>query len=362
MKVLTIIGARPQFIKAATVSREIAQRDNITEYLVHTGQHYDANMSEVFFTEMDIPEPDTNLEIGSASHGEQTGKMLSELEREMLEQNPDCVLVYGDTNSTLAGALAAAKLNIPVCHVEAGLRSFNRSMPEEINRILTDHASSLLFAPTQTALQRLQTEGISPDICMMSGDVMLDAALYYRDKAEASSTIIDDLELKSNTYILATIHRAENTDDPDRLARVMAELEQVAQVHSVVLPLHPRTQVKLKQHGLKPENIRIIEPLGYLDMVMMEAQAMLVITDSGGVQKEAFFHRKPCITLRTETEWTELVENGYNTLFSPLAENNKRLSDVVKHSLSQDLNFDRPLYGEGRAAAFIVDRIHTVFG
>ncbi len=357
MKIMTIIGARPQFIKAATVSREISTRDNIDEYLVHTGQHYDENMSQIFFNEMDIPEPDKNLAIGSASHGEQTAHMLITLEQEMLEQKPNSVLVYGDTNSTLAGAVAAAKLNIPVCHVEAGLRSFNRAMPEEINRILTDHASSLLFAPTQTALQRLQTEGLPSDICFMSGDVMLDAAMYYRDKAELNSTILQTLRVNPDSYLLATIHRAENTDDPQRLERIISELDNAAKQHTIILPLHPRTQAKLKQHNLTHQNIHIIEPVGYLDMVMLEAHSSLIVTDSGGVQKEAFFHHKPCITLRTETEWIELVEGGYNTLFPPVLENNNVLADIVNQRLNQSLNFDQPLYGQGRSAKYIVEKI-----
>ncbi|MCK0097480.1 UDP-N-acetylglucosamine 2-epimerase (non-hydrolyzing) [Yoonia sp. F2084L] len=312
MKLLTVIGARPQFIKAATVSRAVAGRDDVNEVIVHTGQHYDANMSDVFFEELSIPKPNYHLGIGGGSHGKMTGRQMEEIESVLLKESPDVVLVYGDTNSTLAGALAAVKLHIPVAHVEAGLRSFNKKMPEEINRILTDHASTSLFAPTQTAIKNLSSEGICGDHVQMVGDVMYDAALFYRDRARKPSWF-EELPISENEFVLATIHRAENTDNPQRFAAIFAGLAQSEK--SIVLPLHPRTRARLKDHGIQPsDNMHIVDPVGYLEMVWLEAHCALVATDSGGVQKEAYFHGKPCITLRDETEWVELVEIGANVL------------------------------------------------
>jgi UDP-GlcNAc3NAcA epimerase len=279
-------------------------------------------MSQVFFDELQISPPDYELGIGSASHGAQTGRMLEAIECVALEVKPDCVLVYGDTNSTLAGAVSAAKLRIPVAHVEAGLRSFNRSTPEEINRVLTDHASDMLFAPTATAVCNLLREGIPSERIRLVGDVMYDAALYYRQKAYKMSLILNQLCLKPKKYVLATVHRAENADDPQRLACIIDGLSAVADQIPVVMPLHPRTRKALERYGMlckATARLRIIEPVGYLDMVMLEANARLIATDSGGVQKEAFFHRVPCVTLRDETEWTELVELGWNRLVSPLS-------------------------------------------
>jgi len=298
MKIVTIIGARPQFIKAAAVSRVLRKTQGVREVLVHTGQHYDANMSEVFFEELEIPRPDYNLGIGSATHGAQTGRMLEAIEEALLRENPDWVLVYGDTNSTLAGALAAVKLHIPVAHIEAGLRSFNRRMPEEINRVLTDHTSDILFAPTKAAVENLQREGISEEQVQLVGDVMYDAVLYYGKKAEHQSQILNRLELKPKEYILATVHRADNTDDPQRLCAIFEGFAEVTLKIKVVLPLHPRTRAALVQKSLYDKvarSICLIEPVGYLDMVMLEKNAHLIATASGGVQKEAFFYHVPAL-------------------------------------------------------------------
>ncbi|MGI5912560.1 MAG: non-hydrolyzing UDP-N-acetylglucosamine 2-epimerase [Syntrophomonadaceae bacterium] len=325
MKIITIIGARPQFIKAAIVSRAIKEynlssitsQERIQEVLVHTGQHYDENMSDVFFEELAIPHPDYHLGIGSASHGAQTGRMLEEIEKVLIKEKPDLVLVYGDTNSTLAGALAAAKLHISVAHVEAGLRSFNRQMPEEINRVLTDHIADMLFAPTQTSVDNLKNEGISEDKIFLVGDVMYDAALYYGKLAAEESRILERYKLQPRQYILATIHRAENTDAPVRLRAILEGISKVAVEIPVVLPLHPRTREALIREGLYEmviKSLAVIPPVGYLDMVMLEKNACLIVTDSGGVQKEAYFYRVPCVTLRGETEWVELVEAGWNVL------------------------------------------------
>jgi len=358
LKILTVIGARPQFIKAATISRHIAHTDNMSEHIIHTGQHYDKNMSDIFFDELDIPTPNVNLEIGSGLHGEQTAKMLIGIEQEIIKQKPSCVLVYGDTNSTLAGALAAAKLNTPVCHIEAGLRSFNRRMPEEINRILTDHTSDTLFAPTKNAVIHLQKEGISSNNIVLSGDVMFDAAIYYSSKAETTSTIVEFHNLPKNDYILATVHRAENTDDRARLTRIIDELEILAQHTKVVMPIHPRTLKVLSDYNISTKNILFIEPTGYLDMIKLERSSKLIITDSGGIQKEAFFHKKLCITLRTETEWTELVDSGFNILFPPISENTKSLSDCVTNLTSTSKNvFSDTLYGDGHSAELILSEI-----
>lgn len=314
MKIATIIGARPQFIKAAVVSRAFRElRTDVREVLIHTGQHFDANMSDVFFDELDIPRPNHHLGIGGGTHGQNTGRMIEAIEAVLITEKPDWVLVYGDTDSTLAGALAAAKLHIPVAHVEAGLRSFNRRMPEEINRVLTDHISSLLFTPTDTATRNLANEGITGERVQQVGDVMYDAAIYYGKRAEQRSSILVDLRLTPKGYILATIHRAENTDDPHRLGEILNGLASAEL--PVVWPLHPRTKNRLNKFGLRlPANFRAIDPVGYLDMVMLEKHAYLIATDSGGVQKEAYFYQVPCITLRDETEWVETVESGWNKL------------------------------------------------
>ena len=357
MRIATIIGARPQFIKAAMVSHALDTQDGISEIIIHTGQHFDANMSEVFFEELGIPKPTYNLNIGGGSHGQNTGRMIEAIESVLLKQKPDCVLVYGDTDSTLAGALAAAKLHIPVAHVEAGLRSFNRRMPEEINRILTDHVSSLLFAPTQAAVQCLASEGISGNNVRLVGDVMFDAALHYSKRAQDRSKILSWLGLQPKTYTLATIHRAENTNDANRLNIILKSFSEFAQL--IVLPLHPRTRDLVSKSGLVlPPNIRAIEPVSYLDMVMLEQNASLIATDSGGVQKEAFFHRVPCVTLRDETEWVELVNTGWNRLAPPVD-----TSAVVEkmHLALDSQGTDLQPYGTGNASVSIANDLITMF-
>jgi UDP-GlcNAc3NAcA epimerase len=318
MKIVTVIGARPQFIKAAVVSRLLGDLAGVEEILVHTGQHYDESMSDIFFQELAIPKPAYHLGVGSGPHGAQTGRMLEAIERVLLEVRPDALLIYGDTNSTLAGALAAAKLHVPVAHVEAGLRSFNRRMPEEINRVMADHLSAWLFAPTTTAVDNLRHEGIAAASTFLAGDVMYDAALYYGSRAP--DDMLSRHGLTTKDYVLATIHRAENTDAPARLAALFHALGRVAAEIPVVLPIHPRTRAALARQNLSAgqiPNLRLLDPLGYLDIVALEKHARVIATDSGGVQKEAFFHRVPCITLRDETEWTELVTLGWNRLVPP---------------------------------------------
>ncbi len=355
MKLATIVGARPQFIKAATVSRAIGEKPAIREVLIHTGQHYDANMSKVFFDELHLPHPDYNLGIGGGHHGEQTGQMLIEIEKVLLHEKPDGVLVYGDTNSTLAGALAAAKLHIPLAHVEAGLRSFNKKMPEEQNRIVTDHLADLLFAPTKTATDNLLHEGRPPANIHTVGDVMYDAVLYYAALA-ANSTVLQRHGLNEKNYVLATIHRAENTDDPATLEKIMHDLTRLANEIPVVLPLHPRTRKMLAAIEGNPGHARItfIDPVGYLDMLMLEKNARLVITDSGGVQKEAYFHGVPCLTMRNETEWVELVRQGYNRLFRPG-------DDIIAayEAMQATAITTSTLYGTGDAAAKVREAIES---
>ncbi|WP_414578366.1 non-hydrolyzing UDP-N-acetylglucosamine 2-epimerase [Anabaena sp. CCY 9402-a] len=357
MKILTIVGARPQFIKAAAVSRKLQSHPDIQEVLVHTGQHYDENMSDVFFQELEIPVPEYHLGIGSHTHGMQTGRMLAEIEQVLLKELPDWVLVYGDTNSTLAGTIAAVKLHIPVAHVEAGLRSFNRRMPEEINRVLTDHAANLLFAPTTAAVENLRQEGIAPEKIHLVGDVMYDAAIEYGIKAELKSSILDHLGLTPQKYILTTIHRAENTDDPKRLEAIFTGLIAISRNIPVVLPLHPRTRAALSRTELwesAGQSLQLIEPVGYLDMVMLEKNAQLIATDSGGVQKEAFFYRVPCVTLREETEWVELVQLGWNRLLPPVGSSNvaNGISDALLSISGNEV--PNHLYGGGFAALKIV--------
>lgn len=311
-RILTVVGARPQFVKAAVVSKAMSRFSELSETIVHTGQHYDANMSSLFFEELDIPAPSHHLAIGGNSHGANTGRMIEATERIMQEARPDLVLVYGDTDSTLAGALAAAKLDIPVAHVEAGLRSFNRQMPEEINRVLTDHLSTLLFVPSQSAATQLAREGIDRGVVDV-GDVMHDAVNAFAPIAQASSTIINRLGVQPKAYVLATVHRKENTDDPVRLAAIFAGLGRSSM--PIVLPLHPRTKSRMTSMGVNPPaNAMLVDPLGYFDMMALEASAHVIATDSGGVQKEAYFHGVPCITMRDETEWTELVDAGANEL------------------------------------------------
>jgi UDP-GlcNAc3NAcA epimerase len=370
MKILTIVGARPQFIKAATVSRAIARHNDssslirIEELIVHTGQHFDAAMSDVFFDELSIPRPSVHLGVGGLDHGAMTGRMLERIERVLVQETPDWVLVYGDTNSTIAGALAAAKLHVPVAHVEAGLRSFNRAMPEEINRVLTDHCASLLLAPTEVAVSHLRREGIPDQSIELVGDVMYDAALFYAADAEQRASLLDSLDIQCSRFALATIHRAENTDDPQRLNTIFGALRRLAQALPVVLPLHPRTRKRLNENGLalaNREGVKLIDPVGYLDMVCLERNARLVLTDSGGVQKEAFFYGVPCVTLRHETEWTELIELGVNRLAPPLSVN--AIMDVVSSALEAprpDSSRSSP-YGDGRAGEKIVKALLADF-
>lgn len=353
MHILTIIGARPQFIKAAVLSRYVKgnPRLGVSETIVHTGQHYDQNMSDIFFTEMDIPQPDYNLHIGSGSHGKMTGLMLEKIEALLLELKPDAVLVYGDTNSTLAGALAASKLHIPVAHVEAGLRSYMMVMPEEQNRRLTDHLSTWLFCPTETAIENLKKEGVvstdgvpSPDnkVVCKTGDIMYDASLYYRKKNVS-------LQMP-NDFILLTIHRAENTNDPVRLKNIVDAVNSLSE-KGFVFPVHPRTKKILAEHGLFFGNhVTLIEPIGYLEMLKYEEACTAVLTDSGGVQKEAFFFQKPCITMRDTTEWVELVTSGWNTLTG--ADTEKIISAI--HGIYTPVDYPQ-LYGDGHTAAQVIN-------
>jgi UDP-N-acetylglucosamine 2-epimerase len=352
MKVLTVVGARPQFIKAAVVSRALAEA-GVHETLVHTGQHYDAKMSDVFFRELGMREPAFNLGIGSGAHGEQTGRMLSDLERVMREVAADRVLVYGDTNSTLAGALAAAKLAVPVDHVEAGLRSFDRDMPEELNRVLTDRLSDQLFCPTRTAVANLHCEGLTDGVAF-TGDVMLDLALQVRDAARATAL---PHGLHESQYFIATIHRASNTDDAEQLHRVMRALVDVARlVAPVALPVHPRLARALEANGVQSDPIHIIEPVGYLEMQGLILRSRGVITDSGGVQKEALFHGKRCLTLRTSTEWVESVEAGLNVL---LGDDLTRVVDYAAECNGEPRSQSAILsmFGDGQASRSIADAV-----
>jgi UDP-GlcNAc3NAcA epimerase len=365
MNLLTVVGARPQFVKAATLSRAIARHNSaasnpITERIVHTGQHYDANMSGVFFDELEIPQPSFHLDIGSGPHGAQTGRMLEKIEEVILGERPDCLLVYGDTNSTLAAALAAAKLHVPVAHVEAGLRSFNRAMPEEINRVLCDHVSTMLYCPTQAAVANLKNEGITRGVELV-GDVMYDGMLHYRRKA--SRTILGALGVEPGKYILATVHRAENTDSPERLRAIVRALGEAGEfVGAVVLALHPRTRKMLAEQGIElPKSIRVIEPAPYLEMIALLGGAKAVMTDSGGVQKEAFFLEVPCLTLRDETEWVETVESGANRLIGAQPAGVAGvLGQLVSGEWKPDFS-SRP-YGAGNAAEAIVASLAKTFG
>lgn len=349
--IATIVGARPQFIKVAPVSKALAATGAVRGVLIHTGQHHDTGMSDVFFEELGIGAPEHHLGIHGGGHGAMTGAMLQQLEPVLQKIGPDMVLVYGDTNSTLAGALVAAKLHIPIAHVEAGLRSFNRAMPEEINRIVADQLSDFLFASTAAAHDNLQREGVPGERIFLVGDVMYDAALQFADVAARRGELLAKLGIESQGYALATIHRAENTDDPARLGAIVAALETVAATLPVVLPLHPRTEGRMKAVGLAFDKVRIIPPVGYLDMVALESQAALIATDSGGVQKEAFFYRVPCVTLRDETEWVELVKLGWNRLAPPAAGD---LAGAILTALGSKGTDAQP-YGDGKAAEAIAD-------
>ncbi len=341
MKIITVIGARPQFIKAAAVSNKL--REKHEEILVHTGQHYDENMSKIFFDELNIPYPNYNLSVGSGGHGKQTGEMMTKLEEICVKENPDMILVYGDTNCTLAGALVASKMLIPVVHVEAGLRSFNKAMPEEQNRILTDHISSKLFAPTETAIRNLKNEGIVENVYNV-GDVMFDAVLHFGEIAKKNSTIIERLNLRDKEFILTTIHRAENTNNISRLKNIIEALN--ASEKTIVLPLHPRTKKYMSDYNLEfGDNIIVIDPIGYLDMLALESNCVKIVTDSGGVQKEAFFMKKPCITMRDETEWVETVENDWNRI---VGTDKEKILDAIVNFIPSQPQMD--IFGDGKSS------------
>lgn len=358
MKVVTVVGARPQFVKAATVSAAIvaaqARGVELEEVMVHTGQHYDPNMSQVFFDQLQVPRPKYNLAVGSGAHGAMTGKMLGAVEQILVDEKPDWLLVYGDTNSTLAGALAAAKLHVPVCHVEAGLRSFDKRMPEEVNRILTDHVSELLLCPTHAAIANLKSEGVSRGVHHV-GDVMYDAALMFAKVAGPAADVLARYRLRAKSFLLATVHRAENTDDPARLDGILTALANLAtSACPVFLPLHPRTRATLQSRGLQAllernPALLTVEPIPFLDMIVLEQQAKLILTDSGGVQKEAYFQRVPCITLRDETEWVETVEAGWNQLAG--ADRARIEQAVAKASPGRAIDE----YGAGNAAERVVE-------
>lgn len=350
MKIVTVIGARPQFVKAAPVQRAMLERGGIDHVLVHTGQHFDSEMSDVFFEQLGLAQPDHHLGIHAPLHGQMTGRMLEAVEAVLLEEDPDWVLVYGDTNSTAAAALAAAKLPIRLAHVEAGLRSYNRSMPEEINRVVADHLSDLCFAPTDAAVSNLEAEGIRGSTVVRTGDVMFDAVQLF---ASAATDVGHLVRVDAGRpLVLATIHRAENTDDTRRLTAIVNALESVAETANVVLPIHPRTQGALKGAGLAFERVHVLPPVGYLEMLALEARADLVVTDSGGVQKEAFFQRTPCVTLRSETEWVELLELGWNRLADPSSPD--AVAGAVRAALAAGEGADAHPYGDGRAADKIV--------
>lgn len=356
-KVLTVLGARPQFIKASVVSHALRQSGQLKEVLVHTGQHFDTNMSDVFFDELGMHKPDHYLDIHGGGHGAMTGRMLERLEQVMQVEEPDAVLVYGDTNSTLAGALAAVKMHIPVAHVEAGLRSFNMAMPEEVNRILTDRVSRWLFTPTQAATQHLTREGAALSAIEEVGDVMYDVALHHGQRVDASGRALGKMGLAPGSYVLTTVHRAENTDHPARLQAIVDGLEAVARQMPVVWPLHPRTRGVLQSMGqlatLSPQ-LLLLDPVGYLDMVQLEKHAAVIATDSGGVQKEAFFYQVPCVTLRDETEWVELVDAGWNRLVRP--ESSEEICNALLLAKGMTGKHVKP-YGKGDAAQQIVNRL-----
>ncbi len=373
-KIVTIIGARPQIIKAAALSRAIRNdySQMIEEIIVHTGQHYDSNMSEVFFAELQIPKPDYNLSVGSGKHGEQTAKMISGIENILLEDKPDAIVLYGDTNSTLAGAIAASKIHIPIVHIEAGLRSFNKSMPEEINRIMCDHASTLLFSPTQTGYENLKAEGFTdfsegpytadrPKI-YHCGDVMYDNSLYFSELAKKESDVLSENFLQKGTFILGTIHRDHNTDNSQRLTSIFEALLTIAEKEKIILPLHPRTSKKMKEvlsdelntQIVNCENLQLIPPVSFLDMVMLEESSTMIITDSGGVQKESYFFQKPCIILRPETEWVEIVENGSAIICNA---NKELIIESYQNFVQNPPRHFPNIFGDGQASEFICDQI-----
>ncbi|MDG2193777.1 MAG: UDP-N-acetylglucosamine 2-epimerase (non-hydrolyzing) [Polaribacter sp.] len=348
MKIVTILGARPQFVKAGTVSREIVRHPIIEEVIIHTGQHYDTNMSDVFFDEMRIPKPNYFLGIGGKSHGAMTGQMIEKIEEVVVKEKPDWILVYGDTNSTLAGAIVASKLRIKLAHVEAGLRSFNMGMPEEVNRILTDRVSTVLFCPTDLAVENLNREGYEHINCTIvkSGDVMQDGALYYRKLAVKPTFKIE------NNFVLSTIHRADNTDSLERLTSIISALNEIHKEKQVIVPLHPRTKKIIQKNGIQI-NFKVIDPIGYLEMIWLIDHCDIIMTDSGGLQKEAFFFKRHCITLRDDTEWGELIENKFNVLVG--ADKNKIIEAYNNFEFSN--NFEIDLYGSGTASEKIINKI-----
>lgn len=378
MKVASIVGARPQFIKIAPLCREFDKKEKIRHLIIHTGQHYDYRMSKVFFDELGIPEPDYNLEVGSGSHGWQTGEMTKKTEEILLKEKPAYVIVYGDTNSTLAGALAASKLQIPVAHVEAGLRSYNKKMPEEINRVVTDHLSDILFCPTETAVKNLQKEGfkniinngklINPDldlylpfhspVVINVGDIMYDSVLYNLQFAQNCFRILDDLNLTSKSYVLATVHRAENTNNPKRLNSIFQALDEIAfDGLKVIVPLHPRTRRQLEDMGLKLNTVHVIDPVSYFEMLVLEQNAKVILTDSGGVQRESYWFQIPCIILREETEWVELVEGEFSIL---ACDDKDRIISAYNKIKNGSVNFNMDLYGNGKASKEIGNIIETI--
>ena len=378
MKLVTIIGARPQIIKAAALSRAIQSQyaGRIHEVIVHTGQHYDDNMSNVFFDELGIPKPDYNLHVGSASHGVQTARMIEGIERILLEEKPDAIVLYGDTNSTLAGAVAAAKIHVPVVHIEAGLRSFNKHMPEEINRIVCDHCSTLLFTPTRAGFDNLAKEGFKMDNSgpydidnpkvFHCGDIMYDNSLHFSKLADRKTDLLQRLGLEGKPYILATLHRDSNTDQPERLNAILDAIGTLCDDLAIVLPLHPRTRkmvdllvspdkaARLAHH----ENLKLIEPVSFLEMIQLEKHARLVLTDSGGVQKESYFFQKPCVILRPETEWVEIVETGAATLVD--ADHDKILETSRRYLQQPPVDFPA-IFGDGHAAEFMLEKMLETF-
>jgi UDP-GlcNAc3NAcA epimerase len=342
-KIVTILGARPQFVKAAVLSRVISNHQDLEEIIVHTGQHYDSNMSAVFFEEMQIPNPKYNLKVNGLGHGAMTGQMMEKIEEILLIEKPEAVVIYGDTNSTIAGALTAKKLHIKVIHIEAGLRSFNMKMPEEVNRILTDRISDLLLCPTSSAIDNLKNEGFDElsNLVVNCGDIMKDAVVYYSHTSAEKSSIISDLNLVSNEFVLATIHRQENTEDIAKLKAIFEGLERISKTKQVVLPLHPRTKKILTDNALT-YNLKFIEPIGYFDMLELLKNCNLVITDSGGLQKEAFFNKKNCIIAREETEWVELLDNGFARI---VGSNSKDMMDAFEDFQNSTADFSIDLYG-----------------
>ncbi len=380
MKLITIVGARPQIIKAAAFSRVILNKfDQVNEIIIHTGQHYDNNMSEVFFNELGIPAPKINLSVGSGNHGSQTAEMVQKLEKVFIDEKPDAVIVYGDTNSTLATAISASKLHIPIVHIEAGLRSFNKKMPEEINRIMCDHASTLLFSPTATGLQNLINEGFDPDhghVADMDhpriyhcGDVMYDNSIYFSDLSDESSTVLKDLDLDPGNYILATVHRNDNTDNSDKLTSIFRAFLSIVNEHliPIILPLHPRTAkmmdailpTELKNKIDNSDFIKIVPPASFLDIISLEKHCKMILTDSGGVQKESYFFKKPCIILRPQTEWVEIVDAGCAVLAD--SDENIIVSETNRFLANNQLEFP-PIFGDGNAAEFIASEILKQLG